>query len=367
MKTVCIDSRMLHSSGIGTFLKNILLFFKDSPSFSIRLLVTKEQALKDTFLAKFDLIPVSCPIYSLKEQVEVPFKVPHSDIFWSPHFNVPIGPVRAKKRITTIHDVFHLAYAKSFKLHKRFWAKVLIERACKLSDLVITDSIFSQSEIQKYTSIQNGKIRVVPLGVDQDRFCSTVNPSMHQALQKKYNLPEKFILFVGNIKPHKNLKTLIEAYKNWLRVKGKEYHLVIIGKTYPDYPLVDEVKTVKELQRQVHFFHDILDEELPVFYQTARVTVLPSFYEGFGLPPLEAMASGCPTIVSASASLPEICNDSSVYIDPHNPMTIYEALQNCLENNLLRLELQKKGFENVQLFSWKAAAEKYIELFEKLV
>ncbi|HEU65018.1 MAG TPA: glycosyltransferase family 1 protein, partial [Chlamydiae bacterium] len=170
MKKICIDTRMIESAGIGTYLKSILKNLKakvlEKEKFKIFLIVNskvKEKKLEDyKWLSKnFELIFLDAPIYSIKEQILLPFKIPKCDLFFSPHFNIPIFPIRAKKRLVTIHDVYHLAFFSKLKFLEKFYAKFVIRKAALQADKVLTVSNFSKSEILKYTKAKPDKIEVI--------------------------------------------------------------------------------------------------------------------------------------------------------------------------------------------------------------
>ena len=141
MKEICLDARMLDSGGIGVYLKRIILGLT---SFRLRLLVFPDAIIKYPWLSPFELLVAPFPIYSVQEQIRLPFLIPSCDIFWSPHFNIPLLPIRAKKRVVTIHDVYHLAFAPTFKPWERVYAKTVIQRAVSCSHVVITISEFSK-------------------------------------------------------------------------------------------------------------------------------------------------------------------------------------------------------------------------------
>lgn len=363
MKHICIDARMFRSAGIGTYIRNLLKVIGQSKKFSFSLLALKQDIDRDPELKGYELIEMSSPIYSLKEQIELSIKIPSCDLFWSPNFNVPLLPIRSKRRVLTLHDVFHLAHLSLLTPLQKMYAKTVIPRAVQTADLVITDSTFSKREIHSHTKAPLDKIHTIYLGVDQDSFSKKVE---FPDIRDTYNLHSKFLLFVGNVKPHKNIQGLIHAYRQWALDKGQEYHLVIIGKSFKDFPLANEINQDCVLKRVVHFLHDVDNQELPWFYQNAKALLMPSFYEGFGLPPLEAMSAGCPVIVSNAASLPEICKDAALYINPHQPKTIVKALDDLLHSPEHIEDLVRKGKDHVKEFQWKIAAQKHIELFEKI-
>lgn len=362
MKSICIDARMLDSGGIGTYLKNLIRLFSSAP-FKMAALVNPHQLERLGQWQHLEPIAVKAPIYSFSEQSELPFKIPKCDLFWSPHYNIPLFPIRAKRRLTTIHDVYHLAYYDVLRPLEKIYAKVVIEAAVRFSDAIITDSYFSESELKKYTSVSKTKLNVIHLGVDQALFQMTSGKEMPR-------LPQNFILFVGNLKPHKNLKAVVKALHLLDQQGCSHMDLVVIGKSEglkTKEDLDSLLISYPHLKHRLHFLGSVCDAELAYAYRSAQAFVLPSFYEGFGFPPLEAMVSGCPTIVSHCGSLPEICKEAALYIDPQDPQEIADALKRVFVDSNLREELKRKGFEQSSTFSWVRCAERHLELIEQLV
>jgi len=361
MRSLTIDFRMHNASGIGTYIKNIIPYLIDR--FDVTLLGNVEEIKKYNWSDKIHIIETDSKIYSIREQLELPLKIPKCDIFWSPHFNIPILPIKAKKRIVTIHDVFHLAFYNYLNFKQKIYSKFVINQAVDRSNLIITVSNFSANEIRKYTNTSK-KIEIVYNAVNLDRFKPIEEDK--EALKKikeKYNLPNEFILFVGNVKPHKNLKRLLLALKNL------ETNLVIVGKK-EGFITGDEgiSNLIKEnnIENKIFFTGYVQDEDLPAIYNLATLFIFPSLYEGFGIPPLEAQACGCPVICSNAASLPEVYGDSVLYCNPYDPNDIKEKIEILVNDEGLREELRLKGFENVKRFSWKKSAKKIIEIIERL-
>lgn len=326
MIDLCIDARMAFSSGIGTYIREIVPLLK-----GCRVILLVDQLGRD-WCKEFEQVVFDAKIYSMKEQALFPLKIPPCDLFWSPHYNVPLLPIRAKKRVATIHDACHLVFGS--KLEK-LYAKAVMGRALRKSDRVITVSEFSKREIERFFG--NGNLEAIPIGVNLDKF---VRVGRSEVVRKRYRLPERFVLFVGNQKPHKNIEGLERAFAK-VHVPGLE--LVVVGKG----TRIGQVD----------------DRDLPALYSMAEAFVFPSFYEGFGLPPLEAMSCGCPTVVSKAASMPEVCGDASLYFDPSNEREIGEAIVKAVENPE---PLVKKGFERVKQFSWKKTAERHMCLFQEV-
>lgn len=352
MLDLCIDARMAFSSGIGTCIRQLVPFFNRSP-FRVTLLVDQAGHL---WCNGIEQITFAAPIYSMKEQAFFPFKVPACDLFWSPHYNVPLLPIKARKRVVTIHDAYHLAASRTFSLPERMYAKGVMRAAWKRSDAVITSSLFSQNELLHYLGSPKA-LKVIPIAANPNHFKPVFDQKAREAVRRKYQLPQKFALFVGNLKPNKNLAGLLKAFSAPIL---SEWSLVIAGKS-------KGLRNVEKVAgKRVLTIGAVSEEDLPTLYSLSDLFIFPSLYEGFGLPPLEAMCCGCPTVVSERASLPEVCGDASVYVDPTNSEQFSAAIFKALSDKDLRTQLIAKGFERVKMFSWETTALRYLELFQKV-
>ncbi|HAB99921.1 MAG TPA: glycosyltransferase family 1 protein [Parachlamydiales bacterium] len=339
---LCIDARMIHLSGIGTTLQHLIPLL-DNRSHEIILLGEKP-------IAQCMSIRFTLPIYSVREQIYYPWKIPDCDVFWSPHYNAPLLPIRAKKRIATIHDICHLAFPLS--PFKRSISRLLLQNACRKSDEIVTVSAFSQSEIETHLHVKPKKVHVIYPGVDLQKF--SPKNKIEQA---------PFFLFVGNIKAHKNLTVLLNAFN---RLHLKDHRLIIAGKKGGLRSFDREIEKQIEqspLKKQIELLGEVSDSQLQTLYASASALIFPSLYEGFGLPPLEAMASGCPVIASNAASIPEVCQDAALYFPPRSPEDLAEKMQQALFDSSLRSKLIQKGFVRSALFSWENTAQKYKTLF----
>ncbi|NGX63781.1 MAG: Glycogen synthase [Candidatus Anoxychlamydiales bacterium] len=369
MKKVCIDARMFYSAGIGTYVRDLLKNLKNS-EFKIFLIVNEEIAKKETWLSeKFELIILNAPIYSIKEQILLPLKIPRCDLFFSPHFNVPILPIRAKKRMMTIHDVYHLAFFSKLKFLEKIYAKLFICKAALHADKIITVSEFSKSELLKYTKIKEAKIDVIHNGVDFDFLNTNITDEERENIFKKLNLPKKYFLFVGNFKPHKNLSNLIKAFEE-IEKEFSDIFLVIVGKSKNLKNFIDVEKILNSnevLEKKIKILSRVSGLELKVIYENAISLVFPSKYEGFGYPPLEAMSLKCPAIVSNRASMPEICSDAALYIEPQDYKSIYLAMKKMLEDKFFRKSLIEKGLNRIKSFTVDDFVKKHIDLMEKIL
>lgn len=371
MATLVIDARMLRASGIGTYLYNLIPYL--TKSFDVSLLGNAQEITDSQILSACKVINATSKIYTLKEQIEFCRVIPACDLFWSPHYNVPLLPIPAKKRIVTIHDTYHLAYQHKLSLSQKIYANILMRSAARASDKIITVSDFSKKELQKYLRLPNENIDVIHNGLDTEVYNQVdkniARASLHQHIP---GFPEgKFILFVGNVKPHKNLSTLVKAFSRLVSNSNEEYSLVIVGKKdgfiTDDKAFFQMLKSNSMLDNQLFFTGHVSEEHLQFLYNSAFLFVFPSHYEGFGLPPLEAMACGCPVIASNVASIPEVCGDAAVYFSPTNDFALEEQMRRALTDLDLRERMKANGFRQIKKYSWQRAAAQHQHAFESLL
>jgi glycosyltransferase involved in cell wall biosynthesis len=266
------------------------------------------------------------------------------------------------KKVVTIHDLSSMAFPSinpgGFLAHRLF-GKRTVEKCEK----IITVSEFTKSEVIKYLKCPADKIEVIYNGKD-DKF-KVLGQKEIAGLRKKYNLDFPFILFVGVLQPRKNVPALIKAYAS-LKKRGIKHKLVIAGGKGWKYD--DIFKTVKdlELQKDVIFTGSIPKDDLPILYNAADVFVFPSVYEGFGIPPLEAMACGVPVITSKTTSLPEVVGDAGLLIDPQDISALADAIYRVLDDSDQRSDMIKKGLERAKRFSWERCAKETLSVYRSI-
>ncbi|WP_083498663.1 glycosyltransferase family 4 protein [Thermosulfidibacter takaii] len=344
---------MHNASGIGRYIKNIIPFLVDKVD--IILLGKTEEIKEYSWSEKVEIIESNSKIYSIKEQFELFSKIPECDIFWSPHYNIPILPIRAKKRMVTIHDVYHLAFQHTLPLSQRIYAKFMINQALQRSDIVLTVSEFSKQEIIKYAGTSK----------DINAIYNGIEPQWYEKQPLSLSERDNYITFVGNVKPHKNL---VRALKAFSLLRDKSLKFKIVGKKNNFITVDKEVeKIAQKLGSRVEFTGYVSDIKLKELYRKAKLFLFPSLYEGFGLPPLEAMACGTPVVVSNTASLPEVCGDAAYYVNPYDINDIARGIELVLKDEELQKELIQKGLKRVKLFSWETSAKKLIEIVEEVL
>jgi len=238
----------------------------------------------------------------------------------------------------------------------------LVPKILQKSQEIVAISENTKNNIVTFYGIDPGRVRVIPPGFEKSRYRLGINGERTKA---KYGLTEYF-LYVGNLLAHKNLRRLLLAFS--LITRRLPYKLVIAGHKDPRYyPALEAEAQALGLAGKVLFLNYVPTDELPALYAGAKVFVFPSLYEGFGLPPLEAMACGCPVIVSNVSSLPEVCGDAAYYVNPYDVESIAEGIHKVLTDEALRQNLIKKGIERVKLFSWEKAAKEHLKVFEEVL
>lgn len=275
------------------------------------------------------------------------------------------------KTVVTVHDLTPIVFSKHFPRGIKGELKWQMQRyALKRVNLIITDSNSSKEDINRCTSIPASKIHVVYLAAGEEFKEIHNSESKIQNLRKKYNLPERFVLYVGDATWNKNLPRLMRA------VKSLKLPLVMVGKALvsKDYDRSnpwnnDLVKGQQEAETNplVARIGFIPTDDLVAIYNLATVFVMPSLYEGFGLPVLEAMSCGCPVITSREGSLEEIAKDAAYYVDAYSTDSIAEGIKEVFSNTKLQKELSDKGLAQSKKFSWKKTAEETIKVYKKVL
>lgn len=286
--------------------------------------------------------------------------------FFEPFF-LTLNRTKKFPFIVTVHDLIPLRFPTYFPSGLRGGIKWYMQRSIlRQAAIVITDSESSRKDINKFAGIREDKIKVVYLAADE-HFNNKRSINTNLELRKKYKLPEKFVLYVGDVTWNKNLVNLIEAIENInvpLVLAGKALTQNIIDeKNIWNQSLVKVNKIISE-RKQFIKLGFLPKDDLVRLYQSATVFTMPSFYEGFGLPILEAMQSGCPVVTSKNSSIPEIAGDAALYVNPYDVNDIASGIKKIFNNERLRSELRIKGIKQAGKFTWKNTAEGTIKIYE---
>jgi glycosyltransferase involved in cell wall biosynthesis len=274
------------------------------------------------------------------------------------------GPLAIRRQVVAIHDLAPIDHPKWLNPRFATWYGFLIPRLARRVAHIITISEFSKQCLLSHVSMTEDRITVIPNGVNT-RFRPMDDPELAKPL-KLLNLPtQRYVLCVGSLEPRKNLARLLQA---WGRVQGEvaeDVWLVLTGKR-GNTRIFASNAGLDDLPPRIHLTDHVVDEILPALYAGALVFAFPSLYEGFGLPPLEAMASGVPVLTGNRASLPEVVGEAGVMVDPFDVDALADGLKRLIEDVSLRARLRKAGLERASNFTWEATAEKTLAVLERV-
>lgn len=285
---------------------------------------------------------------TLWSQLELP-RHAKNGVLWSP---ANAGPIHHACHVVTIHDAAVLDHPEWFSARFAAWYRFLLPRLAKNAVRILTVSEFSRERLAETLAMDPERISVVPNGVDT-RF-ETIRPDAAETVLKRLGLPRNYVLALGSLEPRKNIGGLLSAWTLLLARKeiDEDVHLVVAG---GKSSLFRDAK-LPALPERVVLTGYVTDEDLPALYSRALAFVYPSLYEGFGLPPLEAMACGAPVVTSGSTSIPEVTGNAALYVDPHETESIAEGLRLVLGDADLRASLRAAGLERAKVFSWDDSA-----------
>jgi glycosyltransferase involved in cell wall biosynthesis len=354
---IAIDARMITEKphGIAQYALNLVSeLTKIGTAHTYFLLTAKDAPITRFAFPHTEVIPCSIPLYSIQEQVALLrlLKKLSIDIFHSPTYAAPV--YLPQPFCLTIHDLIHLIFKQDYTWKHQWYYRLIVKKAAQKAARIFTVSEHTKKDIMHYLGIAESKIVVIPHGIRLDFHPMEKNDVAVVINKYGLNGSVPFILAVGNPKPHKNLNRVIEAFQQFIQQYNEPINLVIIG-----------------LQRKntarIKFLEYCPAHDMPAIYNSARALIFPSLYEGFGLPPLEAMACGTPVMVSNQASLPEICGDAAYYVEPDVRENIVQGFHNLLTDTALRQRLIKNGRERTKLFSWERTAKETLKEYEDIV
>jgi glycosyltransferase involved in cell wall biosynthesis len=358
---VAIDVRMADAPGIGTYLRNLVprvLAARPSWRFVLlgRLPVIDGLGWNEHENAL--VRPLDAPIYGVREQFALARgRTGRIDAFWSPHYNIPLW-ARAPL-VVTVHDLIHLTRPEYTNSRSKQWyARRMFAAIRRRAAAILTVSEFTKGEFLRLVGPPRGPIVVAHNGVDE-RWFHPVESSLARS-------PAPYILSIASLKSHKNLIALIDAFT---RVCDRlPHHLVIVGRIgglrTPDTAVLGAVAACGG---RVQLTGEVSDVALRSLVAGASALVHPSLYEGFGLPPLEAMASGCPCLVSQTTAMPEVCGDAVLYCNPGDPNDIAARLYQLVTDERLKADLSIRGRARAATFQWSNTAGRTLEVLDQVI
>jgi glycosyltransferase involved in cell wall biosynthesis len=372
---VAIDIRRMTEFGVGTYTRNVVRALARLDHSNHYFLIGPPQKVSEigALPPSFKTVPLLDDGTTAKGYLEFRtilkrldcdlVHIPH--LFWMPR-SLPCPYV------VTVHDVLeHMYRARDRSSLRRSLHFHLTRRVLKGAGRILAVSKFTKNEIEKLFGIGGSRIEVVYNAIDERFLHGHASENDRQILAERYLVTYPFLLYAGRISPHKNLVRIIEAFsalKGELEKDGKypDLKLIIIGDELSKHPDLRRTVIRSGVHNDVRFMGFVPIEMLRVFYDAAKIFVFPSLYEGFGLPPLEAMAHGTPVVTSNTSSLPEVVGNAAILVNPENVFEIMRALQRVLLDQSIRDRIKQRSSEQTKRFSWDKSAQRILEIYREV-
>jgi len=372
---IAIDIRRMTEFGVGTYTRNIVRALGRLDRNNEYFLIGSPDTVAEIgpLPGNFQTVPLLERDTTVKGHLNFRSTVKrlHCDLAHIPHlFWLPRG--LPCPYVITVHDLLeHMYRARGQSSLRRSLHFSLTRRALKRAARIFAVSKFTQSELEKLFGIPASRIEVAYNAIDERFLHGHASEADRLLLAERYLVTHPFLLYAGRISPHKNVVRIIEAFsalKTELEKADKfpDLKLIIIGDELSKHPDLRRTVIRSGVQNDVRFMGFVPIEVLRIFYDAAKVFVFPSLYEGFGLPPLEAMAHGTPVVTSNSSSLPEVVGNAAVLVNPENVFEIMRALQRVLLDQPLRDKLKLRGYEQAKKFSWDLSARQILRVYESV-
>jgi glycosyltransferase involved in cell wall biosynthesis len=348
--------------GVGCYLLNILNRFSPNATTDNFYLYSQSPIQYNLSSCKnyhyrFGSMPMPGSFW-LQTQCKSLIKKDRVDVFFAPAHILPLGLSKNIKKVLSVHDLVSILYPKTMANYNRFVHNLFFKSSIKNADHIMTMSEFTKQSIINYFNIDKSKITVIYGGVNEN-FCPYGKEKV-QAVLMRYGLKKPYILSVGTLEPRKNYSVLLQAFKNL----NTDYNLVIVGKEgWKAKSIFNTIRTL-QLENRINILGYIEINDLPYLYNGAELFVFPSIYEGFGLPVLEALACGVPTICSNASSLPEVGGYAVVYFNPNSVDELHLKMQQVLDSNQLRESLKEKSIIQAKKFNWDITAQRSLAVLK---
>ena len=371
---IVIDTRHIRDFGIGTYIRNLVwaLAKLDSENHYILVSYPADAQELSGLPSNFEIAVYKRPDSGLAGHVAFPIYLRR---FWADLYHVPLNVVSLfmpKPYVVTVHDMSTLLF-EALPTAERRLRLYQFRRGLERAARIVAVSKATRRDIEGLFGIASERIRQIYNAPDPKFLEDATRLEAHerQRTLDRYQIDYPFLLYVGTIRPQKNIPRLVEAFAV---VRGeleghplyKDLRLIIIGDEISRHPAVRRTVIQTRMEHAVRFLGFVPFDTLRTFYTSAAAFVFPSLYEGFGLPPLEAMASGTPVVTSSVSSLPEVVEDAAVLVNPENVFEIARGIREALTNESLRASLIQKGHRQAQRFSWESTARQVLEIYQEL-
>jgi len=360
-----IDARMYNKKGTGIsrYIKQLIENIKILDNNNLYVIFLSPEMYKNFSCTKnMQKICINAPHYSIKEQTTFLLSLYKQklDLVHFTHFNAPL--LYFKKNILTVHDITLSKFPgkKMGGLIHRIIYTIIIRTNIKKASHIITVSSHTKKDLVETFKTPSKKITPIHLGVDE--FSPITNIKKIEQCKKKFNITKPSLLYVGVWRTHKNIVNLIKAFN--LVKKELDIQILLTGKKSPHYPEITEEIKKSPYTEDISTLGFVSDEDLKSLYASVDALINPSFYEGFGIPPIEAMASNTIAIISNVTSHPEVCEDAALYFDPNSIENISQIIQKALSDERLQKVMREKGKEHVKKFRWEKMVKETLEVYE---
>ncbi len=359
---IFFDARMAGMGGIGTYIEKLVqAFAQNMGNFTMRIVGNEKSlhALAQNYCSNVEIVHCPCKIFSLAEQWQLLRLAKNCNVYHAPHYNVPV--LRNANLMITLHDVLHWdmpQYVPS--MAAKFFLAAMSAKIAH-AKIIITDSEFSRTRILKHFNIAPQRVINIPLAADEKFFYPQNSAQIANTLAKHALEYKNYLLFVGNMKPHKNIERLVSAFDAARHKLPQRMKLVFVGK-FDSLRMRVDVSKLNALH-----IPNISNVELAQLYSGATALAFVSLYEGFGLPPLEAMLCGCPVLASREGAVPEVCADAALYANAYDIDDIAAGLTKISLDTDLQNTLIEKAFFRARLFDWKNTVRKTVEIYKLLL
>lgn len=366
MVKIGIDTRITHYrvGGISTYIRQLISALESlTPTHDIRIFQSRksDESLSDSFSSAKLWTPPHHRLERLALSLELTrhnLDVFHATDFIPPQFG-------AKRHVITVHDLTFLHYPHHKDANAVRYYNDQIQYAVAHADHILSVSQATKNDLITMLNVPESKITVQPHGV-HPKF-KMLDTELLSRQGSALNLPEKYILTVGTLEPRKNIPALLSAYKNLPKIIRESHALLLVGQIgWLFDETMTRIQAMQEAGYNIIVRSDITDEQLPIVYNLANVFVFPSYYEGFGLPALEAMACGTPVASSDTSSLPEVIEEAGVFFSPENHKMLAQLLEQILTDSAYHQDLSAKGVARASQFTWKRSAEIALSVYEAL-